>query len=63
MNDTPDELSQRFVNAAFAFAADISEPISPRDAQQSRLAKRARLRNDFVDAYSAIKECEDEANP
>jgi hypothetical protein len=58
MKNVPDELAQKFVDAAMDFAADISEPILPCDAQRSRLAKRDRLRNDFVDAFSAIKNFE-----
>lgn len=59
MKDVPDELSQRFVDSAMKFAADLDQPIMPCEAQQSRMTKRTALRHDFVEAYRAIKELEE----
>lgn len=63
MKDIPDDLSQRFIDAAMKFAADLNETIFPCDSQHSRIVRRIKLRQDFVDAYSAIKEFENDGAP
>ncbi len=61
MKNIPDDLSQKFVDASMAFAADLNEPLYIDDPKQSRMVRRIALRQNFVDAYLAIKDFEEGA--
>lgn len=58
MKDIPDEIAQRFTDASFSFAADLSKPIQTSEPMGSRIVKRLQLLNEFLDAYRAIEELE-----